>query len=482
MAIGRAGVKQVATQAIDLTGCPDPLEDLLAARYWVMENILHVTLRAWQREVFEELGRNERPRLAYIQIPRKNGKSFLFAVYILTEMILLPGRQLYAVSDSKENLTSVLFLEIQTLIYNNQLEGNLVPYSSKIENADNQSFIQLRASNFGASQGINPHAIFFDEVHLQTTDRIWNGMQLSGAARRNSADGPGAILLGTSTPGYDLVSLCHDVYSKVKAGKMYGKIYEPDEERGEFDYADEEVWAEANPCMADDPEFIVAMREDFDTMPEHEFRRFRLGQWTASAGAWLPYGAYDACLSTEELDPTARCWVGFDGSYSGDASALIAVNELMQVRVLGIWENPNPNDRDWRVPREEVDAAVHWAFANLNVERLLADPYYWQSEILAWSRTYRGRVLEFPTGSQQRMVPACTALYTAIIEKRLQHNGNQLLAKHLANARVRDTEFGTTIVKDKRWSPAKIDGAIALALAVWGASKASAPRSPAGAR
>lgn len=172
------------------------------------------------------------------------------------------------------------------------------------------------------------------------------------------------------------------------------------------------------------------------------------------------------------------------GPYSGDSTALVAVNDLGQILVLGVWEKPagegGRKADTWRVPRDEVNAAVHAAFARFNVAMMLADPPYWQTEIEAWRRAYPKRVVDFPTGVSARMAPACTGFYTAVMEGRLTDCTppgalKDALAAHLANCATKPTPHGTVITKQKEWSPKKIDLAIATVVA---ASVALVPATP----
>jgi len=62
-------------------------------------------------------------------------------------------------------------------------------------------------------------------------------------------------------------------------------------------------------------------------------------------------------------------------------------------------------------------------------------------------------------------VARCSRFYTAVVNQALSHDGSPALARHLANATVRETPEGAIIVKDRRNSPRKIDLAIAAVLA-----------------
>jgi phage terminase large subunit-like protein len=444
-----------------------PLPGPLPAPEWM--ELVTGELYPWQREVLSDLTQAARPRVAYIQVPRKNGKTRLAAVLALAEVCLGERRHVYAISDSERNLNSVLMRELRDIIGGSVLADSLHIFQNKIEVPETGSFIETRAANFKASQGINPHLVLFDEVHL-SKEEIWSGMQMAGAARED------ALLFGITTPGYDLTGLAHQLYLAHKAGDptIYGRVFEGD---SAADLDDRGEWQRANPCF-DRPGFLTALEFDRERLPEHEFRRFRLGQWTATSEAWLPYGAWDACMApaVPPPGPKTRVWLGFDGSFSGDSTALVAVSEDRHVWVEGCWENPGR--KGWRVPRDDVERVIEVAMSRYRVVELLCDPPYWQREISEWMARWPNKVLEFPTGVRQRMAPATTAFYAAVMERQLTHDGDARLARHLGNAIVKPTAHGDVITKPDPDSPAKIDLAVAAVVAYSRAHVATAPRSP----
>ena len=63
------------------------------------------------------------------------------------------------------------------------------------------------------------------------------------------------------------------------------------------------------------------------------------------------------------------------------------------------------------------------------------------------------------------MGPACDRLFAAVAEGTLSHDGDPRLARHVANARTRDTRYGRVITKMTKDSPRKIDLAVAAVVA-----------------
>ena len=77
-------------------------------------------------------------------------------------------------------------------------------------------------------------------------------------------------------------------------------------------------------------------------MRENAFRRYRLGQWVQLDGYWLPDGAWAACANLSSIEDGADVVLGFDGSFSGDCTALVAVTvaDRPHVHLVRLWEAP----------------------------------------------------------------------------------------------------------------------------------------------
>lgn len=464
---------------------PDPREDLPAARIWIMREKFGITLHRWQKRDLYRLGGWRRPTQAYWQLGRKNGKSLFACAIILTDLVLghaLPNwtfmpAHIVAVSESQTSLASAMGQELKNLIGRSaEADRAFICTAAKIEYPHSGSLFELKPNKFGSTQSINPTLAVCDEVHMQKTDQVWNGFVLAGGM-------PNYMVLGITTPGYDLASFAHDLYQRTKAADdpdLVGQIYEPVDLNCASD--DRRAWGESNPRLEDDPAFIEVIEKQHRTMPDHEFRRFRLGIWTSGATAWLPAGVWDARrggspLCPEDVGPHDDVWLGFDGSYSGDSTALIAARGT-HITVAGVWENPGR--KGWRVPRAEVEATIaQWMDAGRRV-KILADPPYWTREISEWQQRWPNRVLEFPTHVRARMAPACTAFYAAVMDGTLTHDGDRRLARHVSNAIVKSSPQGDYITKPDPTSPAKIDLAVAAVVAFSASSAAARKRSPAG--
>ena len=236
-------------------------------------------------------------------------------------------------------------------------------------------------------------------------------------------------------------------------------FHDPDELRAALAY----VYGDAASWM--DLDRLVA--EAYDSR-EDVFRRFFLNQPVARSTQWLSPAAWAACADPGYQAPEGtKVVLAFDGSYRLDSSALIAatVEERPYLWVVGLWERPAKAPEDWIVDREHVDAVVHKAMETYDVVELAFDPPGWFAESERWADSFGDVVVSFPTSRRAVMAAACSRFYSAVMGGQVAHDGDGRLARHLANAVLRETADGGYIAKDGKNSPRKIDAAIGAVVA-----------------
>lgn len=202
----------------------------------------------------------------------------------------------------------------------------------------------------------------------------------------------------------------------------------------------------------------------------NDFLRYVLGLFVKREGTVIPSGRWDACAAPPDLreppPPGTQIVLAFDGSYRRDSTALVGCTLDGYLFVLDIWENPNPKDLRWKVPREEVKAAVADAMDTWEVLELAPDPPGWHEEIDQWRATYgEPPVVDFPTNKITLMSDAWAEFLAAVMEGDLSHDADPRLARHLENAVEKRTRAGVYISKHHPDSPRKIDAAIAAIVA-----------------
>jgi phage terminase large subunit-like protein len=197
--------------------------------------------------------------------------------------------------------------------------------------------------------------------------------------------------------------------------------------------------------------------------------RVYLNRPVATAAQAFNATAWQAAARDYRVEEGARITLGFDGSISDDATALIATELASGFQwPIGIWEKP-PGRAEWTVDKEGVDAKVHAAFDEFEVARMYADPSKWDSWIADWAGEFGAkRVTAWPTTLYRKTATALKAYANAIDAGEVTHNGDVAFARHIGNAQrnvqpYRDDDGSPLwlIQKDRPGSPNKIDAAMA---------------------
>lgn len=226
--------------------------------------------------------------------------------------------------------------------------------------------------------------------------------------------------------------------------------------------------------------------------PPSRSRRFWYNQVVASEEAWVDPARFGLLARPDlEVGPDDELVVFFDGSKADDATGLVGCRVSDgHVVTLGVWQRPpGARGRDWLVPRGEVDLRVREVFEQHRVVALWADPShasddmggdrYWDGTLDGWHRDFgdrlelwavpgRGRsghaVMWDMTSParQQEFVAAAEMTQREVEDGAFTHDGHPRLVEHVRNARAYATRWGTSLGKQHRMSPRKVDLAVCM--------------------
>ena len=394
-------------------------------------------------------------------MPRGNGKTGLAAVLALYGLFAdeQAGAQVLTVASDERQARHVFNACRRMIELDERLAEQVQVFSDRIYLPHTDSTLAPLPAEPAALQGWDPTLVVVDELHV-VGEATWEAMALAAGKRATS------LTLAISTPAADTECVMWKLV-------QYGREHPDDASFVLVEHAapdgcpldDEAAWKAGNPALGDFLH-IDALRATLKTTREPAFRRFRLGQWVGQVDRWLPWGSWEAVAEpAREVKWREKVVLAFDGSASGDSTALVGCTMDGHLFTVGLWEHP-PDDPRWRVPRQEVGAAVDEAFRKYDVTELACDPWGWRSEIEAWASKHgKRRVVEFNTGAAQRMAPATDRLYQAVVTGACSHDGNPRFAAHVGNAVAKATPMGDLVSKDKKGSPRKIDAAVAAIVA-----------------
>ena len=445
-------------------------------------------LRGWQKELLKHaLARREdgrfRHRTALVGMSRKNGKSALAASMGLAGLTLGGnGSEIYSCAADRDQARIVFGTAKRMIELDEELSSMFTLYRDAIEFKDKGSVYRVLSAEAYSKEGLNPSPlVIFDEVHAQPSWELWNVLSLAGGARADS------LLLGITTAGVKTQSngqdsLCYSLYQygqqvvkgEKKDPSFFFSWWEPTQP--EADHRDEKLWLESNPGyndLLDAEEMASAVLRT----PEAEFRTKRLNCFVNTSVAWLPTGAWEALKDTDRFpEPGEDVILAFDGAFSNDSTALVMWllgGEKPHLMVVGLWERPDDAEQGWHIPVAEVEQTIVSTFRDerFNVKEIVFDPARWQRTFMVLDEEGLP-VVSYPN-SAANMVPATQKFYEAVVNESFTHDGDERLARHVANCVTKQSSRGVMVAKAS--SRRKVDAAVA---SIFGYDRATQPAEP----
>jgi phage terminase large subunit-like protein len=447
-----------------------------------------IELRGWQKELLKHtLARREdgrfRHRTALVGMSRKNGKSALAASMGLAGLTLGGnGSEIYSCAADRDQARIVFGTAKRMIELDEELSSMFTLYRDAIEFKDKGSVYRVLSAEAYSKEGLNPSPlVIFDEVHAQPSWELWNVLSLAGGARADS------LLLGITTAGVKTQSngqdsLCYSLYQygqqvvkgEKKDPSFFFSWWEPTQP--EADHRDESNWLEANPGY-DDLLDKEEMQSAVLRTPEAEFRTKRLNCFVNTSVAWLPTGAWEALKDTDRFpEPGEEVILAFDGAFSNDSTALVMWllgGEKPHLMVVGLWERPDDAEQGWHIPVAEVEETIVSTFRDerFNVKEIVFDPARWQRTFMVLDEEGLP-VVSYPN-SAANMVPATQKFYEAVVNESFTHDGDERLARHVANCVTKQSSRGVMVAKAS--SRRKVDAAVA---SIFGYDRATQPAEP----
>ena len=296
-------------------------------------------LLPWQEQIIRDIfgvvdDRGIRQfRTAYVEIPKKNGKSELAAAVALYLLYAdnEPAAEVYGAAADRQQ-ASIVFDVARRMVEKSPAlakRTKLLPSTKRIVNYSNAGFYQVLSAEVGTKHGLNVSGLVFDEVHTQPNRHLYDVLTKgSGDAREQ----PLYFLI--TTAGTDRESICYELHCKaldILSDKKVDPTFYPavfglqDNE----DWTLEKNWYKANPSLGMTIK-IDQVRQWFqeandNPAEENVFKQLRLNMWVSSLTRFIPEQVYD--LGNKPIDMEALkgrdCYAGLDLSSTGDITALV---------------------------------------------------------------------------------------------------------------------------------------------------------------
>lgn len=447
-----------------------------------------------------------RYRNAYIEIPRKNGKSTL-AAGIGLYMLAADGEsgaEVYSAA-TKRDQAKIVWGEASEMVKRSPSLRKMIT----LFKSSNTLVIQPTASKFqplGADEdstdGLNVHCALIDELHAHRTRIMHDLLRTATGARRQP------LIFRITTAGSDQASLCYEQHQYSR--KLLDGVAQDDAwfayianmDEGD-DWTDPAVWAKANPSLGVSVKLSALEDEagEAKLMPaqQNTFRRMHLDEWTQQSTRWINLLLWDE--NAGELGEDTKflekklagrlCYGGLDLSAVSDLTAWVMVfpyaHDPDEVDVLCRFWCPEAKLHDasnryldqyraWAqegylmttpgdaidygfIKKQVLEDARRFKLGSMNVDRLFQG-YQLSQELADEGLEVFGMGQGFIS-----MAAPMKDFERRLLGKKLHHGGNPILRFMSDNVAVQMDAAGN-LKPDKAKSQGRIDGIVGLVMAL----------------
>ena len=432
-------------------------------------------------------------RTAYVEVPRKNGKSTLLSGIGLYLLIAddEPGAEIYTAA-TKRDQARITHGEAARMVKASPfLRNRIGAFRDNLHVEATHSKFEPLGADSDTMDGLNIHGAIIDELHAHKTSGVVDVLDTATGARRQP------LIVEITTAGWDRQSICwqHHEYTRqiveglIEDDSWFGFIAAAD---ADDDWTDERTWQKANPnySVSVKPDDLRRKALKAQQMPaaQNSFKRLHLNIWTEQADRWMTIEAWDKCAGA--LDPEMligrECYAGLDLASTTDIAALVLVfpsddDPTIYDVLCYFWvpaETVLQRTRSGSVPYATwVDQGLIFAtegnvidyraimatldeLAQLYDIREVAYDRWGATELIQTLQDEGLEVVPFGQGFVS-MSPPTKSLMTMVLSERIRHSNNPVLRWMAGNMVVREDPAGN-LKPDKSKSTEKIDGMVAL--------------------
>lgn len=446
---------------------------------------------------------------AYISTPRKNGKTEMgagLALYLLCgdgEQ----GAEVYSAAGDKEQ-AAMVYNAAEIMVKTSPALNRrcrIIHSQRRIIYLPTGGYYRVISADAPLKQGFNPHGVLYDELHVAKNRELWDALSTGQGARRQP------LMAALTTAGHDLKTICGEQYilaKQIKEKKITNPTYFSfiAEADPKDDWQDPKTWEKANPnyniSVIPRKMESEALAAKLSPSKENTFKRYLLNLWTNASEGWLNFDVWKKSAGTiDTASLTGRdCYAALDLSTTTDIAAFLkifpvkeeiidgATGEKKIIEVLKVLprfyipaDNMVNRSKKDRVPYD----LWHKQGYILTTEGNVIDYEFIERDIIDDSKKYNlieigydpwnatGTVNKL-TAAGLKMIPARQGFALSsptketeilINQHRIHHGNNPVLDWMLANVQItRDAQ--ENIKPDKKKSSEKIDGIVALIMAV----------------
>lgn len=460
-------------------------------------------LRPWEKGIIANLFGWKRPdgtrrfREAFIYVARKNGKTCLAAGLVLLALFCdaEPGAEIYSAAADRDQASLVFDQARGMVMQEPELRSRATVYTKAIVLNDLSGSYKAISADAHTKHGYNVHFAVIDELHAQPNANLVDVLVTATGSRRQP------LIVFITTADYQRDSICNTKYAqacRVRDGAIKDESFLPVifEATPEDDWTKPETWRKANPNMGISVSFDYLAREckHAQETPTYEntFKRLHLNLRTEQDVRWLPFERWQECACKPDYEELRGqpCFAGIDLASTRDLTALVLYFPNTHFVLPFFWvpgENAELRERRDKVPYQTWARAGHITLTEGNVfdfgivrEKLRELATIYDIKELAFDR-WGATQLMLEMQSDGLNVELCGQGFASmsapskeverlVIGGTLRHPDNAVLNWCASNVAV-EMDAAGNIKPSKKKSTERIDGMVALVMAVWSASR-----------
>lgn len=481
---------------------------------------IQASIFGWKQWDEEEQEWLRRFRYAYIQVARKNGKTTDAAAVGLYLMIAdnEPGAEIYSAATARHQ-AKIVHTDAKMMVENSpELKKFIEVYQHNLNCPRLCSKFETVCSEDKKIDGLNPQCGIVDEYHAHSSSGVKDKLETGMGSRRQP------LLYIITTAGNDTNSACYEEYDYCK--KMLNGIIdndnyfafiaevdvkkegdESDGEKGD-DWKDEKTWIKANPNLGISKSLRI-MREHAEKAKKlpsqiNTFRQLHLNLWVQQTERWIDMdlwnnqseswgGNSDNHLAIEDQYSGQVAFGGLDMGSTSDFNAFVlAVPDGENLIIFcRFWCNENWIYCEENKYSNQYQGWVNQGFLiptpgnasdkNAIYNQIMDDSEKFDLQRITLDHQFQG--IEFAQNLDQELMgvevvpmrqncstygPLVKEFETRLLNKQIKHGGNPILKFCADNVTLYRNRQGDGMPDRKESRTQKIDGIVALLMAMDG--------------
>lgn len=457
-----------------------------------------------RRFIYDIYGRGQITRRAYLSIARKNSKSTTIAALLLAHLVgpeAVQNSQIVSGAMSREQASLIFDLACKMINLSPELSEitHVIPSGKRLIGKPRNVEYKALAAEGKTAHGLSPVLAILDEIGQVNGPRsdFIDAITTSQGAHEKP------LLIAISTQAAtdaDLFSIWLDDAKNSKDPSIVSHVYTAPKD---CDLMDREAWKAANPALG-----LFRSEKDVEEqanqavrMPSSSatFRWLTLNQRVSTVSPFVSQDSWTACgaepapleglVAFGGLDLSARTDLTGFVLIGRDAEGVAHVHPYFWTPEQGLHDRAKRDRAPYDVwvregyLRTTPGATVDYGFVaaemaeilgSLNVQAIAFDR--WRIDIFKKDAEAIG--IDFPLVEHGQgykdMSPALDTLESDLLNGRLRHGRHPVLTMCAANAVVSRDPAGNRKL-DKHKATGRIDGMVALAMALGAAGGAEAP-------